>query len=259
MTRVCVELYRGSTGPVAGTALEEWDTRPTRLGPDVWEWLQMRGYGPDDPDLWVNIVGEGEWTPNGVAIDEIWTEVDIPPGPHDDVPAQNVTPVDVINVRRGDPRFEEVIGHIRQDERLLREMWADAEHRLDDDSLSRHWTVVVVREGGQRVPAAWCTSRVEWQHGTRVLVCADNYERRGAGRDNKLYDLAYAHRHATIVTPWPGPAVTYLFDGPIALHEADGWRRTGLTGTSRQDGIPPHEWHELRRPCLACAPIVYSP
>lgn len=145
---------------------------------------------------------------------------------------------EIYNVRQGDDRYEQFIGQIRADRQLQADMWADAEHELIE-LPGKSWTVVAV----DGTPVAWAAARVEQIDGTRVLKCSDNYERRGVGRDRQLYRLAYTYRHTTIVEPTRLPAVTYLFAQPMPLHEADGWRRTGLTGTSEHG----HDWWELRR------------
>ncbi len=68
--RICVELYRGAANQeLAGTSLEDWDGT---LPDDALAWLAEQGYGPDDPDLWVNLVAEGEWAPNNHPIAEYW-------------------------------------------------------------------------------------------------------------------------------------------------------------------------------------------
>ena len=116
-------------------------------------------------------------------------------------------------------------------------MWEDAESRpgeLDEPGTS--WTVALV--AGE--PAAWCAARV-LDDGT--LKCHSNYEVR-AHRGLGLYEAAYRARHTNVVE-WSGrPAVTYLFEQPIALHEADGWLRTGVSGPGELEG---HTWWELRR------------
>lgn len=137
-------------------------------------------------------------------------------------------------LRQGDERYEEVIGQL-QGPGLAAEMYADAEHRLGE-APGKLWCFVLV----DGAAAAWCAA----QDLGGVLVCSDNYERRGAGRQQHLYPLAYAARHETVVAPWAGPAVTFLFPEPIALHEADGWRKTGSTGPGEVAG---HTWWELRR------------
>ncbi len=146
---------------------------------------------------------------------------------------------DLVTVSIGHPRYEELIGRIRADDELRAQMWADAEHVLTEQ-LGKLWTVVSVQRAGRWEPQAWAAARVD----AGVLRCTDNYERRGPGRDHGLYRVAYAHRHHTIVYPCRLPALTYLFAEPIALHEADGWRRTGNAGVSDHG----HHWWELLRP-----------
>jgi hypothetical protein len=150
----------------------------------------------------------------------------------------------VVTVSLGDLRYEDVIGQVRADTALRAQIWADAEHELEEQP-GKLWTVALVWQEDRWVPAAWCAVRAV----DGVLVCSDNYERRGPGRALGLYRAAYEQRHTTIIEPTPLPAMTYLFAEPIPLHEADGWYRTGLSGTSRRPGIHPHDWWELcRRP-----------
>lgn len=150
---------------------------------------------------------------------------------------------EVINIQIGHPRYEELIGQIRGNSTLLAQMWADAEHKLDEHP-NKIWTVVVVADGDRKVPAAWAAATVEHRVDGPILRCSDNYECRGPGRDHGLYAVAYAHRHRTVVEPAGIPAVTYLFAQPIARHEADGWYRTT---TCSDPGVEPHDWWELRR------------
>lgn len=150
-------------------------------------------------------------------------------------------PEKVHNVQVGHPLYEELIGQIRSDRRLLDEMWADGEHRLEE-APDKIWTVVSI----VGAPVAWASARPGGAHDGRFLYCGDNYERRGVGRRRALYQVAYRHRHNTVIVPAGVPAHTFLFAQPIPLHEADGWRKTGQTGVSRQEGLDPHEWWELR-------------
>lgn len=147
----------------------------------------------------------------------------------------------LVNVQIGHPRYNSLIGQIRTDAELREQMWRDAEHRLEE-SPGKIWSLAIVREGDRWSPVAWAAARTE----SGVLLCSDNYERRGY-RDRGLYAAAYAHRHATVVLPSGLPARTYIFAQPRALHEADGWASTGLSGTSDAAGIP-HEWFEMDRP-----------
>lgn len=141
----------------------------------------------------------------------------------------------MLNLCIGDERYEQVHGQIRSDADLRARMWADAEHRFDE-APDKVWTVVIVREDGRWVPAAWAAAAVRHDGEEPVLVCSDGYERHGPGRRWGLYRVAYQHRHTTIVAPSPLPALTYLFEAPIRLHLADGWYRTGLSSTSREPG-----------------------
>jgi hypothetical protein len=150
------------------------------------------------------------------------------------------TACEVVNVQPGHPRYEGLVGQIRDSPDLLACMWSDAEHRMVEQP-GKTWTIATVQDGGQWVPTAWACSIVQ----DGILRCCDNYEvPRWRGRG--LYEAAYRHRHVTIVAPSRLPAVTYLFVQPIGMHEADGWYRTGVNGVSTAAGVP-HEWWELRR------------
>lgn len=151
-----------------------------------------------------------------------------------------MTAHELVNVAIGQPRYEELVGQIRTDPALLAHMWGDAEHRLEERP-GKVWTVCAVRSEGRWVPAAWAASIAE----DAMLRCGDNYEH-PAWRGKGLYAAAYTYRHTTVVAPSALPAVTYLFAQPIALHEADGWYRSGAHGVSTEAGEP-HEWWELRR------------
>ncbi|MEV0732417.1 hypothetical protein [Polymorphospora sp. NPDC050346] len=152
----------------------------------------------------------------------------------------------VINVQLGDPRYRAALADLRHPV-LAHQMWTDAEHRYRR-RRGKVWTVALVRDRGRWVPAAWAAAAVETDDGgRRVLVCSDNYERRGVGRDLGLYAVVHDYRHRTVIVPSGLPAVTYLFLQPIALHERYGWYLTGLAGTSTRNGIEPHDWAELRR------------
>lgn len=147
--------------------------------------------------------------------------------------------IEAVNVQMGDDdRYEEVISQLRGSN-LAAEMWADAEHILEE-TPGKVWTVILVSDDHPPMPAAWCASQITPDG---VLRCSDNYERRGAGRRHGLYRLAYNWRHVTRVLPLGLAAVTYLYAQPLAIHEADGWYRTGTGGMSPHG----HKWWELRR------------
>lgn len=152
----------------------------------------------------------------------------------------------VRNIEPGDPRLDEFLDHLAEPT-LKSDLWEDAEHVILPELIpNRVWTVVEVRENARFVPVAWAASYEIDVEGIRTLRCSDNYERRGVGRDYGLYRVAYRHRHRTVVLPSGLPGLTYLYEQPIALHEADGWVRTGYCGTSRE-AKEPHDWWELRR------------
>lgn len=150
---------------------------------------------------------------------------------------------EVLNVTAGDPAWPELIGQIEGDCALREDMWRDAEHLLPFPAEATV-TVVAVWEGGRRVPAAWCASRVEQVQGVETLICSDNYERRGPGRRYGLYQVAYRYRHATIVAPSPLPARSFLFPQPVAAHLGDGWYRVGIW---RRGELRGHRYAQFRR------------
>lgn len=143
--------------------------------------------------------------------------------------------MDVLTLHYGDPRYVDLLDRIRTDRWLVNRMRQDADSGPDElDVPGTTWVVAVV--DGQ--PAAWCAATPT--EGT--LKCHSNYEHpRHRGRG--LYAAAYRQRHRDVVQPAELPGLTYLFAQPIRLHEADGWRQTGVAGVSGQG----HRWWELRR------------
>ncbi len=136
----------------------------------------------------------------------------------------------------GDPDYTRLLTTIRRDPRLVAAMWDDAESRPDElDVPGTRWSVV--HTGGSL--AAWCAARVTGG----VLKCHSNYEVR-EHRGGEAYEYAYRARHHATVAQSDLPSITYLFRRPIHLHEPDGWKPTGATGT----GPTGHQWWELRRP-----------
>ncbi|WP_431728555.1 hypothetical protein [Verrucosispora sp. TAA-831] len=153
--------------------------------------------------------------------------------------------VDVFTAAHGTVRFAVLLAGLRADTALVEQFWADAEGTPDElDVPGTMWSVVVLRDGSRwGALAAWAAARVDGD----MLKCFASYEVPGAGRERGLYRDAYRERHRAVVLPCRRPAVTYLFAQPVPLHEADGWRRTGVSGTSSEPGIPSHAWWELRR------------
>jgi hypothetical protein len=138
----------------------------------------------------------------------------------------------------GEQLYTDLLHHIRRDVDLTAAMWADAESRPGElDVPDTHWPVALTGAG---TPAAWCAARIE-HDGT--LKCHSNYEVR-QHRGHGLYEDAYHARHRDVILAYRRLAVTYLFHQPIALHEANGWHRTGLTN----HGPTGNQWWELRRP-----------
>jgi hypothetical protein len=149
---------------------------------------------------------------------------------------------ELVTCQTGDGAYAELLGPVVADPDLLAQMWADAEaDRGELVAPGTTWVIAAVHAGGRRHPAAWAGATVIEEDGQQVLKLVCSYEV-PAWRGRGLYALAYAERHRTIVEPWSGPAVTYIFAQPLALHLADGWTVTG-EGISN-DG---HAWYELRR------------
>lgn len=149
--------------------------------------------------------------------------------------------IETITLTPDHPRYAEITA-LLQAMPLAEQWWCDAESQ-HEDGVS--YAMVLDDD----VPAAWAG----WEVRGGVLHCVSSYERRGHGRALGLYALAYAHRHREVVVDWTGPAVTYLYEQPIPLHEADGWRKSGAVegvdyGTSDEPGVPPHRWWRLIRP-----------
>ncbi|HWB38354.1 MAG TPA: hypothetical protein VHA75_20240 [Rugosimonospora sp.] len=144
--------------------------------------------------------------------------------------------VEVLILRQGDARYEEMFGQLRADRALLADLWAAAESRLDEHP-GKTWIVAV--EAG--VPVAWCAYEPTDEQGAEVK-CVDSYERREAwGRG--LYARVFWARHRLIRR---AEAITYVFAQPLGLHLSAGWRITG-EGDRSEPGIPSHHWYELRR------------
>jgi hypothetical protein len=138
----------------------------------------------------------------------------------------------------GEQLYTDLLDRIRQDDALVAAMWTDAESRPDElDVPGTHWTVALLEDS---TPAAWCAARVQ---NDRLITCHSNYEPR-AHRSRGLYAAAYHARHRDVIRAYRLPAVTYLFEQPIGLHERDGWHRTDLHGVSDLG----HRWWKLRRP-----------
>lgn len=144
--------------------------------------------------------------------------------------------VEVLILRQGDARYEQVFGQLRPDRELLADLWAAAESRLPEHP-DKTW-IVAVEDG---VPVAWCAYEPTSEQGAEVK-CTDSYERREVwGRG--LYGRAFWVRHRMVRRK---SAITYVFPEPLGLHLSAGWRITG-EGWSREPGIDSHHWYELRR------------
>ncbi len=152
-----------------------------------------------------------------------------------------MTGLSVVTFTCVDPMFETVFGPVFEDQALCGYIKSDAEHvmsrtRQTSDPDKRWW--VVVSPAGEAL--AWCAA---WAMNSdpRTIMCGENYERRGLGRELAVYPLAFAARQEWLIKQPITNAVTYIFRQPIELHEAAGWCKTGATATSHHE----HQWWEL--------------
>ncbi len=150
--------------------------------------------------------------------------------------------MDIITLRPEDTEYQHFMS-VLGSEPLRTQWWNDAESGVEP-GIS--YSMVLVDDQ----PAAWAgwyVSRSE----PKLLHCCNNYVRQGyRDRRPELYELAYRHRHRTVVQALGLPGITYLFPEPVPLHLADGWvLDTGpnARGTSRAwpDGEL-HHWQRLR-------------
>ncbi|HTI26203.1 MAG TPA: helix-turn-helix domain-containing protein [Kutzneria sp.] len=62
---VWVELMEGESPYAAGVDYGDVAPLPSVEGDAaLWAWLDGEGYGPDQPNLWINLVPIGTWAPN---------------------------------------------------------------------------------------------------------------------------------------------------------------------------------------------------
>jgi hypothetical protein len=138
----------------------------------------------------------------------------------------------------GEQLYADLLGDLERNQELQDAMWADAESSFAElDVPGTHWTVTLLADG---TPAAWAAARFT-EDGS--IQCRNNYERR-EHRGHGLYEVAYHARHRDILLAYKLPAFTYLFADPIALHERDGWYKTGEEGPGE---LPGNHWYQLRR------------
>jgi hypothetical protein len=162
--------------------------------------------------------------------------------------------VRLFSVEIGDADYEPLLGQVRADEALLRQMELDAESVLDEQP-GKVWCIAAVLETppgrilAQWTPAAWAAAVIVKDVDGPRLVCCNSYEVPRL-RDQGLYGLAYAYRHATVVIPAGLPAVTWVYDPPMTRHQADGWRiadmGTSHIATPDGSGKTEHEWYRMQ-------------
>lgn len=120
---------------------------------------------------------------------------------------------------------------------LCEQARSDGEHDLRAAILDGryHWWLVIVGN----TPVAWCAA---WPADEQPLaiICGENYERRGLGRELGLYPAAFIARQQWLIAHRLS-TVTWIFDQPVALHEAAGWQRTGDESVSEHG----HHWQQL--------------
>ncbi len=127
---------------------------------------------------------------------------------------------------------------------LAAEWEADAESRHEPGTC--YLMVLAADASGAMVPAAWAGYRIEDENGVPVLRCCNNYVRRPfRGRTPELYAAAYRARHRLVVRRFQLPGVTYLYEYPIGLHEADGWVKDDAPGSEGMSEFG-HYWWRLR-------------
>ncbi|MEV0732322.1 hypothetical protein [Polymorphospora sp. NPDC050346] len=145
--------------------------------------------------------------------------------------------MEILILCEGDPRYEEVIGGLRDDQDLLDLMWQAAESRLDEHP-DKVWIVAV--DGARAL--AWCA----YQPATdpRAQVQAVNSFERPEAWDADWYGVVYAVRHELIRYR---AGLTYVYDEIVDLHGWDGWTPTD-DGWSNEPDTPSHHWTELLRP-----------
>lgn len=153
--------------------------------------------------------------------------------------------VELLTVRAGEPAYDALLGPVRADPALMRQVWEDSESRVPEEP-GKVWCIAAV----DGVAAAWAAAYETEMDGRPVLRCVDSYERPGPGRELSLYAAAYALRHQALVLPAADrgvPALTYIFAKPLRLHLADGWQVTDEDDSHEPDA-PSHHWFELWRP-----------
>ncbi len=154
--------------------------------------------------------------------------------------------MEIIHAATGHPILDRLC-----EETLAAEWWDDAESRHEDGI--NYLMVVDRNHPSGMLPVAWAGWRVEDENGAAVLRCCNNYVRRThRGHVPDWYSIAYLARHRLVVQRLGMPAVTYLYEQPIWLHELDGWVKDtgpGSSGVSHaREGGEPHPWWRLRLP-----------
>jgi hypothetical protein len=155
-----------------------------------------------------------------------------------------VRPYDVIRVRLGDDTYE----------RYLRPLLADPEPEILDDAdidmrtaehEAKRWWLAV--KGGQVL--AFCAlwpdpDRPRWV--SDQWIAGHNYERRGPGRHLQAYTAVF-HARQGLISRRRYRCRTWIFDEPVGLHIAAGWRRakTHYDPADVSERNPEHHWQEL--------------
>ncbi len=149
-----------------------------------------------------------------------------------------------IHLTPGQARYQRYMDVLAGDP--LRTQWREDAESGVEPAVS-YLMVLAEDAGGQMVPAAWAGYQLVPVGGELTLRCCNNYVRREfRSCDPELYEMAYRARHDVVVSRLAFPAVTYLFEQPIALHEADGWvKDTGPGGSGVSTAG--HHWWRLRR------------
>lgn len=146
-------------------------------------------------------------------------------------------PYDVIRVRLGNDAYEQ----------YLRPLLADPEPEILDDAdidmstaehhAKRWW--LAVKDGGVLAFCALWPDPDRW-------IAGHNYERRGLGRKLQAYAAVF-HTRQRWVSVHGYRCRAWVFDEPVGLHIAAGWRRAKnrYDPADVSERNPEHHWQEL--------------